>query len=72
MALQLSETVRNARLDSLETAVGASAILKIRTGAPPAYRSPAHAASILRRSADSTTRSSRATKPRPRTASAAR
>lgn len=37
MALQLSETVRNARLDAIETAVGASAVLKIydlTAGAP--------------------------------------
>lgn len=36
MALQLSTTVRNARLDAIETAIGTSAILKIRTGAAPA------------------------------------
>ncbi len=36
MALQLSTTVRNARLDAIETAIGASPIMKIRTGAPPA------------------------------------
>ena len=36
MAVQLSETVRNARLDAFETAIGASAVLKIRTGSPPA------------------------------------
>jgi hypothetical protein len=36
MAIQFSVAVRNARLDAIETAIGASAILKIRTGAPPA------------------------------------
>ena len=36
MAFQLSVAVRNARLDAIETAIGASAVLKIRTGAPPA------------------------------------
>lgn len=36
MAVQLSTTVRNARLDAIETAIGASAVLKIRTGAAPA------------------------------------
>jgi len=36
MALQFSIGVRNARLDAIETAIGTSAILKIRTGAPPA------------------------------------
>ena len=36
MTLQYSTTVRNAKLDAVETAVGTSAVLKIRTGAPPA------------------------------------
>lgn len=36
MAVQLSTTVRNARLDAIETAIGSSAVLKIRTGAAPA------------------------------------
>lgn len=36
MAIQLSETVRNARLDAIETAIGNSAVLKIRDGAVPA------------------------------------
>ena len=36
MAIQLSVAVRNARLDAIETQIGASAVLKIRTGAPPA------------------------------------
>mgnify|MGYP006191101649 CR=1 FL=1 len=36
MALQFSTAVRNARLDAIETAIGASAVLKIRSGAPPA------------------------------------
>ncbi len=36
MAIQLSTTVRNARLDAIETAISTSAILKIRTGAAPA------------------------------------
>jgi hypothetical protein len=35
MAIKFSATVRNARLDAIETAIGASAVLKIRTGAPP-------------------------------------
>lgn len=37
MALQLSVAVRNARLDSIETTIGTSALLKIRSGAPPAF-----------------------------------
>lgn len=36
MAVQLSVAVRNARLDAIETAIGASAVLKILTGSPPA------------------------------------
>jgi hypothetical protein len=36
MSIQLSVTVRNARLDAIETAIGAGAILKIRTGTQPA------------------------------------
>lgn len=36
MALQLSVEVRNARLDTFESAIGTSAVLKIRTGAQPA------------------------------------
>ncbi len=36
MTLQLSTTVRNARLDIVETTIGVSAILMIRTGAAPA------------------------------------
>jgi hypothetical protein len=36
MTIQLSVAVRNARLDSIETTVGVSAILQIRSGAPPA------------------------------------
>ena len=36
MALQFSDTVRNARLDAIETAIGVSAILEIRSGAAPA------------------------------------
>jgi hypothetical protein len=36
MALQYSVTVRNARLDVVESTIGVSAILKIRTGAAPA------------------------------------
>lgn len=36
MAIQLSVAVRNALLDSFETTVGASAVLKMRTGSAPA------------------------------------
>lgn len=47
MALKLSETVRNARLDSLETAIGTSAVLKIRTGAAPTNISDADSGTVL-------------------------
>lgn len=47
MALQYSVTVRNARLDAVETAVGTSAILKIMTGAPPANCAAADSGSVL-------------------------
>lgn len=36
MAIQFSVAVRNARLDSIETTIGVSAILRVRTGAAPA------------------------------------
>lgn len=36
MAVQFSTAVRNARLDAIETTIGVSAVLKIRTGAAPA------------------------------------
>jgi len=36
MALQFSDAVRNARLDAIETAIGVSAILEIRSGTVPA------------------------------------
>jgi len=36
MAIQLSVALRNALLDQFETTIGASAVLEIRTGAPPA------------------------------------
>lgn len=36
MAIQLSTTVRNARLDQIETTIGVAPLLDIRTGAQPA------------------------------------
>lgn len=36
MSLQLSVAVRNAILDQVEAIIGTSAVLKIRSGAPPA------------------------------------
>jgi hypothetical protein len=47
MAVQLSTRVRNARLDSIETTIGASAILRIRSGAAPANCAAADAGSVL-------------------------
>ena len=47
MAVQLSVAVRNAMLDAIETAVGTSAVLKIRTGAQPATVATADAGTVL-------------------------
>jgi hypothetical protein len=47
MALQLSVAVRNARLDAIETTVSTSAVLKIRTGAPPANCATADSGTVL-------------------------
>jgi hypothetical protein len=47
MAIQLSTTVRNARLDAIETAIGTSAVLKIRTGAAPADCGTADSGTVL-------------------------
>lgn len=47
MALQYSVTVRNAKLDAIETAIGTSAVLKIRTGSVPANVAAADSGSVL-------------------------
>jgi len=47
MTLQYSTTVRNAQLDAIETAIGASAVLKIRTGAAPANCAAADSGTVL-------------------------
>ncbi len=47
MTVQLSTAARNAQLDAIETAIGASAILRIRTGAQPANCAAADAGSVL-------------------------
>lgn len=47
MALQYSVAVRNAKLDAVETAIGTSAVLKIRTGAPPATCATADSGTVL-------------------------
>lgn len=47
MAVNLSVAVRNAKLDAMETAVGTSAILKIRTGAKPANCAAADTGTVI-------------------------
>lgn len=47
MTVQLSTAVRNARLDSIETTIGTSAVLKIRTGAQPADCGTADSGTVL-------------------------
>lgn len=47
MALQLSTAVRNARLDAVETTIGTSAIMKIRTGGAPADCAAADSGTVL-------------------------
>ena len=47
MALQLSVTVRNARLDTIESTIGTAPILTIRTGAAPADCATANAGTVL-------------------------
>lgn len=47
MAIQLSVAVRNARLDSIETTAGTSAILRLRSGAAPANCGTADSGTIL-------------------------
>lgn len=47
MTIQLSTNVRNARLDAIETSIGASAILKIRSGAAPANCATADSGTVL-------------------------
>ena len=47
MAVQLSTSVRNARLDAIESTIGTSAILKIRTGTQPATCATADSGTVL-------------------------
>lgn len=47
MAVQLSVAVRNARLDAIETSIGTSAVLKIRSGAAPANCGTADSGTVL-------------------------
>lgn len=47
MAIKLSVAVRNARLDALESAIGTTAVLKIRTGAAPTNIGDADSGTVL-------------------------
>lgn len=47
MAVQLSTSVRNARLDAIETTIGTSAIMEIRSGAAPANCAAADSGTLL-------------------------
>lgn len=47
MAVQFSVAVRNAMLDAVETTIGATAILRIRTGAQPANCAAADSGTVL-------------------------
>lgn len=47
MTVQFSTTVRNARLDAIETTISTAPILEIRTGAPPASCAAADSGTVL-------------------------
>lgn len=47
MAIQLSTTVRNARLDQIESTIGTTAVLKIFTGSAPANCGTADSGTVL-------------------------
>lgn len=47
MSFQFSVAVRNASLDAIETTIGASPTLEIRTGAPPANAAAADTGTLL-------------------------
>lgn len=47
LTLQYSVPLRNAMLDQIETVIGASAILEIRSGAPPANCAAADSGTLL-------------------------
>jgi len=47
MAVQFSDAVRNAELDSIEVTVGTSAVLKLRTGAQPANVAAADSGTVV-------------------------
>lgn len=47
MTVQLSTAVRNARLDAIETTIGATALLRVYTGAMPADAAAASTGTLL-------------------------
>lgn len=47
MTVQLSTTVRNARLDTIESTIGTTAVLRIYTGAQPANCAAANSGTML-------------------------
>ena len=47
MAIKMSVAVRNAMLDAIETGIGTSAVLKIRSGAPPTNITDADSGTVL-------------------------
>lgn len=47
MSLQLATLLRNAMADAIETYIGVSAILKLRTGAPPANCGTADSGTVI-------------------------
>ncbi len=47
MTIQYSTTVRNAKLDAVEAAIGTSAVLKLRTGTKPATPATADSGDVV-------------------------
>lgn len=47
MTMQLSVAVRNAMLDAYETAIGTGAIVKLKSGAPPASCAAADSGTVI-------------------------
>mgnify|MGYP003529545959 CR=1 FL=1 len=47
MSVNLSVAVRNARLDAIESAIGVSAVLKVRSGAKPTNITDADSGTVL-------------------------
>ena len=47
MAVQFSVAVRDARLNAVETAIGTSAVIRLKSGAPPANCAAADSGTVL-------------------------